>query len=114
MTDDARRRFDEDLEAARRATGRKNLAEAWAYLEEAHVLSQPWAWPHVRVHWLMFVLAVRARDTREAVGQVVRALVAAPGSLAGRYPRGNTGRASVGLTTPMPIPNDLVALLPPR
>ncbi|CAA0127230.1 Uncharacterised protein [Mycolicibacterium vanbaalenii] len=37
-------------------------------------------------------------------------MVAAPGSLTGRYPVGNTGRVTAGLMTPMPIPDDLAAL----
>ncbi|MGW5251160.1 DUF3703 domain-containing protein [Streptomyces sp. NPDC004129] len=36
----------------------------------------------------------------------MRLAVAAPGSAAGKYPDGNTGR----VTTPMPIPDDLAAL----
>jgi hypothetical protein len=35
-------------------------------------------------------------------------VVAAPGSLSGRCPEGNTGRTAVGLTTVMPVPDDLV------
>jgi hypothetical protein len=53
----------------------------------------------------MLRLAVGQRDRREAVGQVLRLVVAAPGSVSGRYPKGNTGRASVGLREPMPVPD---------
>jgi len=74
-------------------------------------LSQPWAWPHTRVHAAMLRAAWRERDRREAFGQLVRLVVAAPGSVSGRYPAGNTGRASVPLTAPMPLPADLAALL---
>jgi Protein of unknown function (DUF3703) len=59
----------------------------------------------------MLNLALRQHDRREAFGQIVRIIVAAPGSLAGRYPEGNTGRVAAGLTTPMPIPADLAAAL---
>lgn len=38
-------------------------------------------------------------------------IVAAPGSLSGRYPVGNTGRVDAGLMTPMPLPADLAALM---
>jgi hypothetical protein len=58
----------------------------------------------------MLALALRQRDRREALGQVVRLIVATPGSLSGRYPVGNTGRVAAGLMTPMPIPDDLAAL----
>ncbi|GAA3114323.1 DUF3703 domain-containing protein [Streptosporangium carneum] len=83
----------------------------WRHLERAHIISQPWPWPHTRNHLAMFALAVRRRDRREAFGQFVRIIVAAPGSALGRYPEGNTGRAAVGLTQPMPMPADLAELL---
>jgi len=85
----------------------------WRSLERAHILSQPWPGPHTAVHWRMLRLAWRQRDRREALGQVVRLVVAAPGSVSGRYPEGNTGRASVGLLEPMPVPDDLARLLDP-
>jgi hypothetical protein len=49
----------------------------------------------------MFTVAWRQRDRRKALGQVVPLLVAAAGSALGRYPEGNTGRATVPLTQPM-------------
>ncbi len=60
----------------------------------------------------MFALAVRRRDRREAFGQVVRIIVAAPGPALGHYPQGDTGRARAGLTRPMPVPGD--SATPPR
>jgi hypothetical protein len=59
----------------------------------------------------MLVMAVASRDAREAVGQVVRLVVAGPGSLAGRFPEGNSGRARVSMFAPMPIPTDLEQIL---
>jgi hypothetical protein len=59
----------------------------------------------------MLVTADTQHDRREALGQAVRLAVAAPGSLSGRYPSGNTGRASVGLREPMPVPDDLAGTL---
>ncbi len=97
--------------AARAAHADGDDAEAWRLLERTHILSQPWPWPHVRSHLDMFVLAVRTRNRREAFGQLFRILVAAPGSATGRYPIGNTGRANVPATQPMPIPDDLAAVL---
>ncbi|MFN7130912.1 MAG: DUF3703 domain-containing protein, partial [Myxococcales bacterium] len=38
---------------------------AWRALERAHVLSQPLAWPHVRVHWHMLRFAVRNAELGE-------------------------------------------------
>jgi hypothetical protein len=103
-----------DRRAARTARDAGNPDEAWRLLERTHILSQPWAWPHVRSHIDMLRLAVHARDRREVVGQLLRTLVAGPGSAAGRYPLGNTGRSNVPATQPMPLPEDLDELLRPR
>ncbi|MGW5751513.1 DUF3703 domain-containing protein [Nocardia rhamnosiphila] len=102
--------YHQEMRAARTAT---DIGQRWAHLERAHILSQPDPWLHTGNHIAMCALAVGRRDRREALGQVVRTVVAAPGSLAGRYPEGNTGRARVGLLQPMPIPPDLAPLLTP-
>lgn len=103
--------IEADRRAARAAIDIGDLDEAWRLLERTHILSQPWVWPHVRSHLDMLRLAVRARDRREIMGQVVRTLVAGPGSATRRYPLGNTGRAGVPATRPMPLPDDLAELL---
>jgi len=43
--------LDDELAAARHAFGSGH--DGWRYLERAHVLSQPWAFDHVRVHAAM-------------------------------------------------------------
>lgn len=83
----------------------------WGHLERAHVLSQPMAVPHLRTHAAMLGFAVRNRDRRETVGQLLRLVVAGPGSLTGRVPVGNTGGADVSAFRVMPIPDDLRAVL---
>ena len=83
----------------------------WQRLERAHILSQPFPVLHTRTHLAMLTHALRSRDRRETVGQLVRLLVAALGSASGRYPLGNTGGANVSAFAPMPIPNDLAPLL---
>ncbi|MFD4140314.1 MULTISPECIES: DUF3703 domain-containing protein [unclassified Streptomyces] len=93
------------------ATASGPPARRWRAVERAHILSQPWPGAHTRTHAVMLRLAVRDRDLLEVLGQLVRLVVAAPGSAAGRYPTGNTGRTRAGLTTPMPVPDDLAALL---
>lgn len=104
-------RLAANLQDAAAAVTAGDIDLAWSKLEEAHVLSQPWAWPHVRVHLSMLGLAWRNRDRAEVRGQLLRTLVAGPGSLTGRYPEGNTGRASVPATQPMPVPDELRELL---
>jgi hypothetical protein len=100
--------FDTELDLAR-SDG--PLEQRWAALERAHILSQPWPIPHVRSHAVMMRLALRQRDRREVLGQALRILVAGPASAAGKFPAGNTGRARVPATLPMPIADDLAQLL---
>lgn len=100
--------FEKELSNARHA---EDSAAFWTAAERAHILSQPWPWPHTWAHAVMLRRALRERDRVEAVGQVIRMLVAGPGSALGRYPEGNTGRARVNLTQTMPVPPDLAAVL---
>jgi hypothetical protein len=66
---------------------------------------------HARTHVAMLGYGIRHRDRREIVGQLVRLVVAAPGTWTGRYPVGNTGGANVSALEPMPIPDDLQEVL---
>lgn len=59
----------------------------------------------------MFVTAIVQRDVREIRGQLSRIAVAGPGSLSGRYPTGNTGRARVPATQSMPIAGEIAEVL---
>ena len=96
---DARGRLElawsREVQAAQRARSAGDVSGEWTHLERAHILSQPVAWPHVRTHIAMLDAAVRRHDVHEIVGQLFRVLVAAPGSLTGKYPVGNTGGANV-------------------
>lgn len=100
-----------ELAAATAARRRHDRAAAWRHLERAHVLSQPAAWLHTRVHLAMLALAFRSIDRREVAGQLVRLAVAAIGSALGRFPAGNTGRAREPIARPKPIPADLQRIL---
>ena len=98
-------------ELATARSQRSDPDEAWKALERAHILSQGFAGAHVGVHWAMLRYGLARRDLREVIGQLIRLLVAGPGSLIGRVPLGNTGRARVRINQPMPIPEDLALLL---
>ena len=111
MPDAVRERIAANLAEARLRRSEPQRGDLWRPLEEAHILSQPWALTHVRVHAAMLLEALRQRDRREIVGQIARMAVTGPGSRTGRYPVGNTGRATVSAFAPMPVPPDLSALL---
>ena len=110
-TEEIRTRLQQNLIESCQARKSKNFDRCWTLLEDAHVLSQPWALLHVRVHGSMFGTAMLQRDVREVWGQLSRIAVAGPGSLSGRYPTGNTGRARVPATQPMPIAGELAEVL---
>jgi hypothetical protein len=102
-----------ERDAARAARRRGDQGAEWRHLERAHILSQPRALLHVRTHVAMLAAGIRRRDRREVLGQLLRLVVAGPGSLTGRYPAGNTGGADVSALAPMPIPDDLLTYLSP-
>ncbi|WP_433442840.1 DUF3703 domain-containing protein [Nonomuraea sp. CA-141351] len=82
-----------EMRAARMATGSELRRRR---LERAHILSQPWPWPHTRNHVAMFALTVRQRDRREAFGQVLRIIVAARWAA---IPRATTASRDLRLIT---------------
>ena len=115
MPDTARRRIPTEIAVlvdTQLTTARDN-DDPWRALERAHLLSQPWAWTHTRVHFAMLRLALQQRDRREFVGQVIRLAVAGPGSLVGKYPPGNTGRTTMRLTETAALPADIEHALGP-
>ena len=106
-----RRAWSEERAAAVTARRLGDQPGEWHHLERAHILSQPMTVPHLRTHVAMLGAALRRQDRREVVGQMLRLVVAGPGSLSGRYPVGNTGGADVSALQPMPIPEDLRSVL---
>lgn len=84
------------------AQGRPDVS--WRLLEEAHIVAQPMPAYHIYVHWRMLVLAFNTRDRKELIGQFIRFILAAPGSISRKFPVGNTGRSNVDMFTAMPIP----------
>src|SRR5687767_14307568 len=81
---DLREAWAAELVRARTAGAASDRDAEWRHLERAHILSQPMAGPHVRAHVAMLGTALRRRDRREVLGQVLRLVVAGPGSITGR------------------------------
>ena len=89
------------------------LEPAYRAFERAHVLAQTHTLRHVASHVAFLRWAVRARDVREAAGQLVRI----PASLLFTWlwmPRGNTGGARVGALRSMPVADELRPFLEPH
>lgn len=88
-----------------------DVEAAWLALERCHILTQSRLGPHLQTHCDMFAFAVSVKDANEIVGQALRLLLAPIGSLTGRLPAGNTGRANVSAFAAMPIPSELARIL---
>jgi hypothetical protein len=95
----------------RAAAAMGDTSAAWRALERAHILSQPLLGLHMGVHGSMLRYALRTLDPVEAIGQLIRLLLAPIGALAGRIPAGNTGRARVNAFAQMPVSDDLRAII---
>lgn len=103
--------FDAALTGARLRYRAGDLRTCFALLERAHVLGQRRLGRHLRVHAWMLKVGWTLRDWREVQGQLLRLALTPLGHLTGRLPAGNTGGASVSAFAPMPIPDELQALL---
>jgi hypothetical protein len=99
-----------ELDGGYVAFHRGDFAEAFRHFERAHILGQRRTRLHVRAHVAMLKLAWRRRDKREILGQLSRVVAAAVFSRIW-VPEGNTGGANVSAFEPMPIPDDLKAVL---
>ena len=88
----------------------RDYSRCFHHLERAHILGQRSASKHTYSHWLMFRAGLQQRDFREVLGQVPRMLASLIFSRIW-VPLGNTGRSRVPAMKPMPIPEDLRALL---
>ncbi len=88
--------WEEKLKEAEAAKA-VSYEKALLLLEEAHLIAQPKAWPHFYVHWKMFLLALEFKNGHEFLGQIPRLILAIPGSLLGKAPKGNVGSTRMGI-----------------
>ncbi|OUS24015.1 hypothetical protein A9Q99_26060 [Gammaproteobacteria bacterium 45_16_T64] len=106
MKSTLRQAFEHEMTLARDMYEATNYSQSFAHLERAHILGQRHYITHVRNHYWMYKVALKTRDLREALGQIVR-IIMSVGSLVGVVPLGNTGRARINPIKPMKIPSDL-------
>ncbi|RNI24171.1 DUF3703 domain-containing protein [Rufibacter latericius] len=103
--------YRQELNAYQGCLRKEDLQKAWAHLERAHILGQPYPIEHTAVHFKMLQFGMQTRNMKEVLGQIPRLLVGGIKSWAGEIPVGNTGGANVPALKPMPIPNDLQAII---
>ncbi len=92
-----------ELALAKKLKVADNPSESFHHLENAHVLGQESTWWHVKVHFLMFLWAIRQRDIKEGTGQIIRILGAATKTAIGLVPAGNTGGSNISPFKKLPI-----------
>jgi hypothetical protein len=92
-------------------TAAQPLEERWSWLMAAHVVGQHQAGLHFDSHRRMLELARRSRDWNEVTGQLLRIGLLPLGHLLDRIPRGNIGRATVGVTAAMEPPEAVQRLI---
>ena len=102
---------EEELALARNDQNFGNKAEAFAHLENAHVLGQASTRLHVKVHVQMLLWAVKQGNIGEFFGQLFRIAGAATKTVFGLVPHGNTGGANVSPFKAMPIKPDLNTII---
>jgi hypothetical protein len=84
---------------------------AMRHLEVAHILGQYFTLPHLRVHWLMFLVACARRRPADAIGQLIRLALGVLGNAVGVLPTGNPGSSDVNMFRKHPIPLELAAIM---
>ena len=105
------RSIDEEIGVAERFLQANDPAAAFHHLERAHVLGQSITLEHTRVHWRMLKIGWKTKNWREIFGQIFRIAGASTKTPLGIYPAGNTGGSNVYFFKPMPVPDDLQAIL---
>lgn len=110
MSDALQAAFDAEWQQSERARRAGSWVQAFHHLERAHVLGQRRTWLHVKSHLGMWRIGWLSADRREVFGQSTRLIAAL---LLSRVwvPVGNTGGANVSAFWPMPVPEDLRAVL---
>ena len=113
MNDTQRQAFQQRMTLARAAYHEQRWQQAFALLEQAHILGQRSTRAHTLSHWWMLKVGWRQRDWREVRGQWLRLPAAL---LMSRLwvPEGNTGGANVSSLKPMAIPEPLKTLMEVR
>ena len=102
---------DDELRQSHAAELAGQSTLAFSHLERAHILGQASTYQHVRVHLRMLRWGIRHRRPREVLGQMLRLIGAATKTAIGLVPEGNTGGGNVNALMPMPVPQDLSAII---
>lgn len=102
---------DAELARAHDANAAGRACLAFFHLQRAHVLGQASTCLHLKVHLHMLRWGWRQRRVDEVMGQLLRMVGALSMTAVGLVPQGNTGGSDVSPFKPMPVPQDLSAMI---
>lgn len=71
------------------------VLDSWIFLEEVHVLAQPYLLSHYYIHLLMLKKAVQEKNIKEVFGQIFRISLVLPGNIFMILPKNNPGTTRV-------------------
>lgn len=111
MNTQVRQAFDMEMKIAKELFAKQDLEESFKHLECAHVLGQLYVIPHVKSHWWMLKVGFYRRSVEEILGQIVRIIFGAIGSVIGVVPTGNTGGTNISMFARLPIEPNLAKVL---
>jgi len=110
MRDELKAAYNLELDEAMRCYTVNELDSAFYHLERAHILGQRFIIPHTKSHWWMLKIGIKNQDFKQVFGQITRMIASVIFSKIW-VPLGNTGGVNVNPMKPMPIPQDLKAIL---
>ncbi|MDU0353400.1 DUF3703 domain-containing protein [Paraglaciecola aquimarina] len=88
-----------------------NERQAFAALEDAHVIGQHSTYYHCLIHCKMLRHGLLNKDWRAVFGQVIRIVGAVTKTAIGLVPKGNTGRTDISPFKRLPLSAENQAIL---
>tara|TARA_R110000868_G_scaffold70263_7_gene206571 strand:- start:122 stop:481 length:360 start_codon:yes stop_codon:yes gene_type:complete len=85
------------------AQSNHNEREAFATLEDAHVIGQHSTYYHCLIHYKMLRHGLENKDWQAVFGQVIRIIGAVTKTTIGLVPKGNTGGTNISPFKRLPI-----------
>ena len=101
-----KRGFYQEIELGKRALNFKDCKAAFYHFENAHILGQKHLYRHTVSHYWMFIYAIKTKNIKEVIGQIVRIIASILFTLIW-VPLGNTGGSNISPIKPIPVRKEL-------
>ena len=98
--------FYKQLNLAKSLIIEKKYNTAFYHLENAHILGQKDIYRHTLSHYWMLIYALKSKNMREFIGQILRILASIFFTLIW-VPKGNTGGANISPMKVLPVRKEM-------